>query len=361
MTRSIPCLALTAALASGGALAQSSVNISGTIDIYAGSRQLSGGARSTRIDSGGLTTSQLNFHGVEDLGGGLRAEFVLGMFLRADAGDPGRFAGDVFWGRSSYVGLGGSMGTLRLGRQTTGTFLNFIRTNSYADSATFGPALVQTWINAIAQGPQFLGGGAPAANRALTGVLGTTDTAWNNAIGYTSPPLGSVTLAAQWAPSETAGVGSRKGVSAFYSAGPLSVGLAGESIGTAAVPASGPAAAVLARQSTWLLSAAYAFPFARLGAGYFNTRRDYAAIADDKVTTAYVGASIPAGPGAVLLQTAVSRQSPETGAAVRRTTTAVGYDYSLSKRTDVYAVYMRDRFTGKDSGDSIGIGIRHRF
>jgi len=354
-------VAVAAALAAGHAGAQSSVTISGTIDTHAGSRELSGGMRSTRVDSGGMTTSQLNFSGVEDLGGGLKAEFALGMFLRADSGAAGRFTGDTFFGRSSYVGLSGSMGTLRLGRLTTGNFITFIRTNSFADSATFGPAFVHTWISAIAQGPQFLSGGPPPTNRSLTGVLGTTDTAWNNAVGYTTSNFGGVTATAQWAPSEADGVGSRRGLSAFYAAGPLNLGLAMEHMGTASVPASGPAAAVLAEQNTWHLSAAYAFPFARLSAGYLATKRDFATLVDDRVRTWHVGASIPVGAGAVLLQTASTRQSPDTGASAKRTTTSIGYDYNFSKRTDVYAVCMNDKFTGNASGKSFGIGLRHRF
>ena len=39
--------AFTTALAAGPALAQSSVTLSGTLDAWAGSRELSGGARST--------------------------------------------------------------------------------------------------------------------------------------------------------------------------------------------------------------------------------------------------------------------------------------------------------------------------
>ena len=35
---------------------------------------------------------------------------------------------------------------------------------------------------------------------------------------------------AQWAPSETAGVGARKGLSAFYAAGPLNLGLAAPNV-----------------------------------------------------------------------------------------------------------------------------------
>ena len=354
-------LACAAVLSAGQAFAQSSVTISGTLDLWGGSRELSGGARSTRLDSGGLTTSQLNFSGVEDLGGGLKAEFALGMFLRADSGDAGRFTGDPFFGRASYVGLGGSMGTLRLGRQSTGNFINFLRTNSFGDSATFGPTFVHTWVSAIAQGAQFTSGGAPAGNRALTGVLGTTDSAWNNAVGYISPNLGGVTVTAQWAPSEATGVGARKGLSAFYAAGPLNLGLATEQMGAAAVPASGPAAAVLNEQSTWHLSGAYAFPFARLSAGYITTRRDYATIADDRVRTWHLGASIPVGAGAVLIQTAATRQAPDAGASTKRTTTSVAYDYAFSKRTDVYAVVMHDKFTGNAAGNSVGIGMRHRF
>jgi predicted porin len=39
----------------------------------------------------------------------------------------------------------------------------------------------------------------------------------------------------------------------------------------------------------------------------------------------------------------------------------VGYDYDLSKRTDVYAIYMNDRITNRNSGNSFGVGVRHRF
>jgi predicted porin len=156
-------------------------------------------------------------------------------------------------------------------------------------------------------------------------------------------------------------VGNRAGLSAFYANGPLNLGLATEQIGNAAVPAAGTAAAVLAKQRVWHAVGAYAFPFARLSAGYVDTRRDYAAIVDDNISTWQVGASIPVGAGAVLLQTASSKQTPSIGATSKRTTTTMGYDYKLSRRTDVYALYMNDRFTAKSTGNSMAIGIRHRF
>ena len=45
----------------------------------------------------------------------------------------------------------------------------------------------------------------------------------------------------------------------------------------------------------------------------------------------------------------------------RRHGLAGGYDYALSKRTDVYAVMMFDKVTGKGSGTSFALGMRHKF
>ena len=48
--------------------------------------------------------------------------------------------------------------------------------------------------------------------------------------------------------------------------------------------------------------------------------------------------------------------------AVRtRQTWAVGYDYPLSKRTDVYAAYMNDHISGLSNGNTFGAGIRAKF
>jgi predicted porin len=356
-------VALCSAIYGTHAMAQSASNvtISGLVDVYAGTRQLAGGLSQTKVDSSGMSTSQVNFSGNEDLGGGNRAEFVLGMFFRPDDGSQGRFNGDPYFGRSAYVGLGGHWGTLRMGRVTTGNFLNFIRTNSYGDSSVFGPAFVHTWVAAIGQGTQFLSGGAPASNRALTGALGTTDSAWNNSVVYVSPSLGGTVLQVQWAPGEAAGVGSRLGASAFYSKGPLALGLATEQIGANSVPPNGPAAAVINKQSTWNLSAAYAFGFGRVSAGLINTQRDYTVVTDDRVRTMHLGVTIPVGAGTVMAQVANSRQTPDVGTEMTRTTTSVGYSYAFSKRTDAYAVLMNDRFTGQADGNSVGLGVRHRF
>ena len=70
---------IAAALAcTTGAWAQSNVTLSGIADAYAGSIRMAGDGRRTVLNSGGMSTSYFGFSGVEDLGGGLKAGFVLG-------------------------------------------------------------------------------------------------------------------------------------------------------------------------------------------------------------------------------------------------------------------------------------------
>jgi predicted porin len=73
---------------------------------------------------------------------------------------------------------------------------------------------------------------------------------------------------------------------------------------------------------------------------------------------AQVGASMPIGPGKLLASYAQTRNSLLDA---KRQTLTVGYDYNLSKRTDVYANIMNDRITNRTSGTSVGVGLRHRF
>lgn len=75
-----------------------------------------------------------------------------------------------------------------------------------------------------------------------------------------------------------------------------------------------------------------------------------------------LGATVPAGAGKFQASWAqTKRTGMAIGADQKRNTTAVGYDYDMSKRTDLYAVYMNDRITAQNSGNSFGVGIRHRF
>ena len=72
-----------ALLCAAGAHAQSSVQLTGLVDVFAGSMKMAGDASSKSVvDSGGLTTSWFGMKGTEDLGGGLKAHFNLTSFIK---------------------------------------------------------------------------------------------------------------------------------------------------------------------------------------------------------------------------------------------------------------------------------------
>jgi predicted porin len=106
--------------------------------------------------------------------------------------------------------------------------------------------------------------------------------------------------------------------------------------------------------TTWQLGGSYALGDTKLFAQYGSVDNDTSGMGYD-ITG--LGASIKAGAGNVLAQW--GRISPDSGA--KRTTFSVGYDYFLSKRTDLYAVFMSDKISGLSGGTNYGVGIRHKF
>ncbi|MGE8396727.1 MAG: porin, partial [Comamonas sp.] len=77
-------IALAALAASGFAMAQSSVTLFGVVDT--GVTYVDGGTNWSGLTSGNNATSRLGFRGVEDLGGGLKANFWLEAGINADSG-----------------------------------------------------------------------------------------------------------------------------------------------------------------------------------------------------------------------------------------------------------------------------------
>jgi predicted porin len=94
--------------------AASNVTISGVIDVNV--ERLSTPKESvTRVSSGGLSNSRLEFSAVEDLGDGNQAFFLHQMQFAADTG-----TGPT--PRETYVGMRGNWGQLALGRQNTPSY-----------------------------------------------------------------------------------------------------------------------------------------------------------------------------------------------------------------------------------------------
>ncbi|GLS15765.1 MULTISPECIES: porin [Hydrogenophaga] len=101
-----------AALASTAAIAQSTVTLYGKANV--GLRKESGTSTTMRGGADG-SDSRFGLRGTEDLGGGLKANFVFESGLNPATGE----SDAVMFQRSAWAGLSGGFGELRLGRQYT--------------------------------------------------------------------------------------------------------------------------------------------------------------------------------------------------------------------------------------------------
>jgi predicted porin len=108
----IAVAAATAALVAGTAQAQSSVQIYGRLNVTL-ERQDNNGAKTYQMVN---NASRLGFKGTEDLGGGLKAGFILEHGFNVDNGAASQ---SRFWARQSEVNLSGGWGMLRLGNFTS--------------------------------------------------------------------------------------------------------------------------------------------------------------------------------------------------------------------------------------------------
>jgi predicted porin len=310
--------------ATSSAQAQSSVSLYGLMDLSVGSFQNPGADASKGVVSGNMTTSFFGLKGTEDLGGGLSAQFSIESFLRSDTGAAGRFDADPFWARSAWVGLSGGFGSVNVGRNTTSLFVNTLIFNAFGDSFGFSPSIRHTFTSGTVSG----------------------DTGWSDSIKYSSPRFGGLSFTAHVAANDEGGASGRnKGVSALYFGGPVGLGFAWQKAEKGAT---------VPDTTSWQLGGSYAFSGAKAFAQYGSVDNDSTGNSYD-ITG--LGVSVGIGAGSLLGQW--GRISPETGSA--RTTFTVGYDYNLSKRTDLYAVYMSDKISGLDTGNTYAVGIRHRF
>ena len=324
------------------AQAQSSVQFSGLADMYVGSMKFAGdAARKTTVGNSGMTTSWIGVRGSEDLGNGLKAGFAMTSFLRMSNGDYGRFPNDTFWSRDANISLSGGFGTLTLGRWMAPNFLPTILFNPFGDSFTFSPLVLHANV------PLFNG----------TNWVGTTpsDTGWSSQIAYTTPDLGGLkaTLQYQMKGDSSTGKSSNYGGNLLYFSGPLGLTAFYERAENA-----NPITTTFAdgsKRTNWMLGGSYDLTAVKLFLTYGQAKND---VSSAKLKTAQVGASMPIGPGKLLASYAQTRNSLLDA---KRQTLTVGYDYNLSKRTDVYANIMNDRITNRTSGTSVGVGLRHRF
>ena len=313
----------------GPALAQSSVTIYGVVDAFG--QALDGAARQGRLQSGGLSGSRLGFRGSEDLGGGLRAFFVLESALNLDDGSIGQ--GGTFYGRQALVGLTTPYGQVSLGRQYGSLY------TATSDFSVFGnqPAGPSTaLIGGFGGGYEPVRGASNTATAPAAGATGNGGPARvNNSLRYESPTWRGFSASALYGAGEVAGATDD---TRLFDLG-LRYTAAGFDVLLSYVDdqALGPTPAQHTDANTLTLAATYTWKPLRVAAGYlqFNDKRG----ADQDGRGTWIGADYSIG--AHLLKAQYVENKPKFGADNKSTAFGVGWTYALSKRTAVYSSLTR--------------------
>lgn len=317
MQKKIIALAV-AGLVSGAAFAQSNVTVYGIADAgyvyYSGARN---DAKSvSAIESGNWSTSRVGFKGTEDLGNGLKANFVLEQSARLDTTDIG--------GRKSWVGLSGdNWGEIKLG--SFGTFHDDLigSTNVMAGNSTAA---------------------SPGKVYVLTsGQAATGD--FHNAAAYYSPKFGglqvkaAVSTNARGPESEPIGLARNDRVysaAVHYANGPLIAGLAVERNKIQSTDTNS-----YDSGKAWNLGAMYDFKVVRVNAAYGINDYSEDVGSVEKRKQWQVGLAVPVGNGYFAVNYARAKLSYLADATDddKLSMWGVGYFHALSKRTSLYGVY----------------------
>lgn len=138
---------MTASFFSMAAAAQySQIRIYGVMDMYAGYGK-SGSKSITRLNEGGNAGSRIGFQGVEDLGAGFKIRFDLEAGIGADTGSGEAADGSLAFLRQSTVGITGPFGLLDVGRMYTPMFIGIVQTDPYVLNATFSPLNLRSIVD----------------------------------------------------------------------------------------------------------------------------------------------------------------------------------------------------------------------
>jgi predicted porin len=327
--------ALTALAAVSSMAHAQSVTVYGLMD--AGLRHLThtnaaGASKLSMGSKGTYSSNRFGFKGVEDLGDGLNAHFVMEAGFNSGTGELDNTAG-VLFRRQAYVGVGGGWGTVDLGRQYT---IAFKSANAY-DPFNY------KYTDII-----------PVAGAA-------TGARMNNDIQYTGI-FGPLTFRAEYALGEVAGSirnGSALGAGVDYASGPLVLGV----VYTERKPAPG-----FLDNKNWTLGGAYSFGKVRVSGGYIDERQATAG-ADSTTKNGWVGASWSISPALAVTAAFYQTKTAVAGADGKRKLSMLGGTYSLSRRTLLYTEIDSSHLSGTTaraannqiSQTGVSTGIFHSF
>jgi predicted porin len=348
-----------AALLALAAAAQAQVKVYGSLDLSVGSYKAAGSKATTQVSSGNMMTSFIGFAGSEDLGGGLKAEFVLESFIAPDSGGTLTNNANGFWGRGSNIALSGGFGKVALGQYDNALFTYGYTYNPFGSSMFFSPTMRHYYGLGLGNNVR-AAGGTNYAPLTTTTALSTSelriDTGSVNSVTYESPTFGGFAFNAQFAPKESSAAGADDTyvIGASYNAGAFSAAVAYADVGVSSASNStyGPA------QKVTSLGASYDFGVVKAFGQYTDVDNSAASgVADAQIYQ--LGASIPVTEKGTVLASWGQDKVKNNGG--KDTIFSLGYDHYISKRTDVYAVISNEKATGLKSGNTFAVGIKHAF
>lgn len=318
-------IAIAALAAFSAASAQTSLTLYGVADVVVHKDNIRGKpSKPVTMTDGGVSGSRIGFKGTEDLGGGLKANFVLEQGVNLTSGAAKGF------NRQSYVGVSGGFGEVKLGNVYTAYDDISGMTNPGFDSKL-------------------------SVENSIWASTGYNSNPGSN-IYYATPSFGGVSGAVSYSLD-----GSKNEVLAAhvkYENGPIYVGFAYQddvdfgkkyNLDNAVAIATDPSKKKSADKYT-RLNGSYDFGSFKLLAGYGKVK-----IAD--VTEYSIGADVPVASNLVLSGGYASSKNNLSG--VRSYGFNLVGAYSLSKRTTVYGGFRN--VEGATDESRVGAGIKHTF
>jgi predicted porin len=335
MKKSLLALAVLGAFA-GAASAQSSVTIYGSLDLAV--TKGNGGTAPNNSANGTSKAwiekqsngSRLGFRGNEDLGGGLSAQFQIEHRFTPDDGA----ANSTFWQGRSYVQLSSATaGRVYLGRDYSPAFWPAVKSDPFG------------WDGVGQMGSDM-----------WAGYLTNSGVRVPNTVGYKSPNLSGFTVQAAVGLAESAALNRANGFNAEYAAGPIYAAMGYEKLSKGAVATDGNS----------VVNFAFHYDLGMVKPILYYARGK---VAGGTLTNKYLmlGALAPIGGGT--LKAAYGRLTPDSTAANNGTQTklGLGYDYPLSKRTNIYADLGMGRknqgnsAAGFTNNTAYALGVKHTF
>lgn len=341
--------------AAGGALAESSVTLYGTLDAgvaYSHGTNASGvfglpTGNKWSLESGQQSYSRVGFKGVEDLGSGLKAMFLLEQAVSIDTGNTGYNTignpvvdGFGTFSSQAYIGLQGGFGSVTMGRM----FSPMYYAHDMIDPFKSGFAaninnFFGTDMNNIANYERMSNAIAYSTPDNLAGFKGMLAYGFGQVPGNTSQS-------------------SQIGLSLSYQNGPFAAVYAYHQ------QKAGFFSPLFDTFKTHFVGAAYDFGVLKLH-GAFDQNKEGAAF---KSQDYLVGVTVPFGPHAVFAD--YTHKKVKTANDANAHEYAVGYTYDFSKRTNLYGAYTYVKNQGASNidtdlpGQKVGIfqvGVRHKF